>query len=74
MPSVPLVSGTDGTQWKRYWEDLGMQEAGYSYDFLSPALLNLPNAQVTDGRLAVDGPDYDETSLRHLLRWRDSVS
>ena len=55
----PITNGTNGTLWRRYWEDLGLQEAGYSYDYLSPALLDLPNAQITDDKLAVDGPDYD---------------
>jgi hypothetical protein len=42
----------------RHWQDLGLQRAGYTWDFLNETLLRLPNAVVTNGRLAVDGPDY----------------
>ncbi|TYL51742.1 hypothetical protein FXB39_08185 [Nocardioides sp. BGMRC 2183] len=64
----PLTNGTDGTQWKRYWEDLGLQRAGYSYDYLSPALLDLPNARVSDNKLAVNGPDYDVLMINTGLK------
>ena len=64
----PITNGTNGTLWRRYWEDLGLQEAGYSYDYLSPALLDLPNAQVTDDKLAVDGPDYDALIINTGLK------
>ena len=66
----PLTNGSDGALWKRYWEDLTLQEAGYSYDFLSPALLDLPNALVTDKKLAVDGPDYDVLVINTGLKPR----
>jgi hypothetical protein len=66
----PITNGTNGTLWRRYWEDLGLQEAGYSYDYLSPALLDLPNAQVTDQKLAVDGPDYDVLVINTGLKPR----
>lgn len=42
----------------RMWRDPGLEEAGYTRDYLSPRLLDLPNVTVTDGRLAVDGPSY----------------
>jgi hypothetical protein len=42
----------------RMWRDTGLQEAGYTRDYLDPTLLNLPNATVTGKRLAVDGPAY----------------
>lgn len=42
----------------RYWADLDLQQAGYTWDYLDETLLNLPNAIVTDNRLAADGPDY----------------
>jgi hypothetical protein len=42
----------------RIWRDTALQEAGYTRDYLSPALLDLPNATVTNGRLAVNGPGY----------------
>ena len=40
------------------WRDTGLQEAGYTRDYLDPSLLNLPNATVTGKRLAVEGPGY----------------
>ncbi|MHA6524414.1 glycosyl hydrolase [Tessaracoccus sp. G1721] len=42
----------------RMWRDPGLERAGYTRDYLSPRLLDLPNVLVTDGRLAVDGPSY----------------
>ncbi|WP_137842960.1 glycosyl hydrolase [Microbacterium sp. 2FI] len=42
----------------RMWRDPGLERAGYTRDYLSPRLLDLPNVEVTDGRLAVDGPSY----------------
>jgi hypothetical protein len=42
----------------RMWRDTGLQEAGYTRDYLDPTLLSLPNATVTGKRLAVDGPAY----------------
>jgi hypothetical protein len=40
------------------WRDTGLQEAGYTRDYLDPSLLNLPNATMTGKRLAVEGPGY----------------
>ncbi len=42
----------------RYWGNLGLERAGYTRDYLDPALLALPNATVSGGRLAVNGPAY----------------
>jgi hypothetical protein len=42
----------------RIWRDPGLQRAGYTRDYLSPALMELPNATVKGGRLATDGPAY----------------
>ena len=42
----------------RMWRDPGLEEAGYTRDYLSPRLLDLPNVVVDDGRLATDGPSY----------------
>ena len=41
-----------------YWADPGLQEAGYTRDYLDQTLMDRPNAVVRDGRLAPDGPDY----------------
>jgi hypothetical protein len=42
----------------RHWQDLGLQRAGYTWDYLDEALFNLPNAVVTHDQLAESGPDY----------------
>ncbi len=42
----------------RHWGDLKLQEAGYTRDYLSPEMLNLPNARVTGNRFAANGPAY----------------
>jgi hypothetical protein len=42
----------------RHWQDLGLQRAGYSWDYLDENLFSLPNAVVTNGRLAESGPAY----------------
>jgi len=42
----------------RHWGDLTLQEAGYTRDYLNPTMLELPEATVTGGRLAADGPAY----------------
>lgn len=41
-----------------HWNDRALQEAGYTWDYLSPALLSLPAATVSNGRLAEEGPAY----------------
>jgi alpha-L-rhamnosidase/Glycosyl hydrolases family 2, sugar binding domain len=42
----------------KHWQDLGLQRAGYSWDYLDETLFRLPNALVTHHRLAEDGPAY----------------
>ena len=42
----------------RHWQDLGLQRAGYTWDYLDESLFDLPNAVVTNHQLAVAGPDY----------------
>ncbi len=42
----------------RHWPDTKLEKAGYTHDYLNPTLLDLPNATVTNGRLAEDGPAY----------------
>ena len=42
----------------RVWGDTKLQEAGYTRDYLNPTMLDLPNAAVTAGRLAANGPAY----------------
>jgi hypothetical protein len=40
------------------WPDTKLQEAGFSRDYLDPALLALPDATVTNGRLATSKAAY----------------
>jgi hypothetical protein len=54
-PQPQFVPGGKGF---RIWRDTNLQEAGYTRDYLDPTLLDLPNATVTSGRLAVNGPAY----------------
>lgn len=54
----PLPQMVKGGAGFRMWRDTGLQEAGYTRDYLDPILLNLPNATVTGKRLAVEGPAY----------------
>ena len=54
----PLPQMVKGGAGFRMWRDTGLQEAGYTRDYLDPSLLNLPNATVTGKRLAVEGPGY----------------
>ncbi|BDZ65403.1 glycosyl hydrolase [Agromyces mangrovi Wang et al. 2018] len=42
----------------RMWRDPALEEAGYTRDYLSPRLLDLPNVVVDDERLATEGPSY----------------
>lgn len=56
-----------------HWNDPALQEAGYTWDYLSPTLLNLPNAKVTNGRLAEDGPAYKALVFNSYL-WPDANS
>jgi hypothetical protein len=42
----------------RVWGDTKLQESGYTRDYLNPTMLDLPNAKVTSGRLAFNGPAY----------------
>jgi len=55
--SAPAAFATTDPS-NRHWMDLGLQRAGYTWDYLDEALFDLPNAVVSHGRLAEDGPAY----------------
>jgi len=55
----------DGDTW--YKDGALLQDKGYSYDFLALANLKLPNAVVTNGRLAASGPAYKALILNPSL-------
>jgi alpha-L-rhamnosidase len=46
------------TPYGRHWVDPGLERAGYTRDYLDPALLQSPDATVSHRRLAADGPAY----------------
>lgn len=41
-----------------YWRDTSMQNAGYSYDYFAPQLLEDDEIKVADGLIQPDGPGY----------------
>ena len=52
-----------GRMWMRdrdnhWWQDLGMQDAGWSYEFLDPSLLQRQEIRFADGVVQPDGPGY----------------
>ncbi|MHC5560881.1 glycosyl hydrolase [Kocuria sp. U4B] len=42
----------------QYYNDKGLEQSGFTYEFLSPELLDLPTATVHKGRLDAEGPAY----------------
>jgi hypothetical protein len=54
------------------WGDPGLRRAGYTYDFVGPALLDLPTARVAGHRLDPDGSAYRALILddQHTLPLR----
>ncbi len=52
-----------GQMWMRnrenqWWQDLGMQDAGWSYEYFDPTLLLHPDVSYGDGVLQPGGPGY----------------
>jgi hypothetical protein len=73
-----------GTMWMRdrqnhWWQDLGMQDAGWSYEFFDGSLLLRDEVSFADGLVQPDGPGYqalivyqealDADVARRLLDW-----
>ena len=50
---------------KVYNDSSALEHMGYTYDFISPAALELDNAVVTDGRLDAEGPAYKAIVLNN---------
>jgi len=42
----------------QFWSDPTLERSGFTRDYLNPTLLDLPNAVVSNGVLAEDGPSY----------------
>jgi hypothetical protein len=52
-----------GRRWMRnrenhWWQDLGMQDAGWTYEFFDGSLLLHPDVQFADGLVQPEGPGY----------------
>lgn len=73
-----------GSRWMRnrenhWWQDLGMQDAGWSYEFFDPSLLLHEDVSFGDGVVQPDGPGYqalivyqeelDATAASLVLDW-----
>ena len=41
-----------------YWKDMGLQHAGYTWDYFAPQLLEEDFSEVREGELYPDGPGY----------------
>jgi hypothetical protein len=65
------------------WQDLGLWNEGYTWNYLSPANLDLPSATIQQASLANDGPAYkaflidDQVSITvgaatHLAEYADA--
>jgi len=85
-PSGNRVADEDAyaTMWMRnrenhWWQDLGMQDAGWTYEFFDGSLLLHPDVSFSDGVVQPDGPGYqalivyqealDVDVARRLLEW-----
>ena len=49
-----LMRGNEGL----YWKDMQLQNAGYTWDYFAPQLLEEEFVDFTDGELLPDGPGY----------------
>ena len=73
-----------GRRWMRdrqnhWWRDLGMQDAGWTYEFFDGSLLLRDDVALVDGLVQPDGPGYqalivyqsalDADVAAHLLAW-----
>jgi hypothetical protein len=52
----------------KHWQDTGLQRAGYTWDYADETIMGLPNATVTNGRLAADGPAYQALVFDQFLQ------
>ncbi len=55
--SNPAAFGTSDPS-NKHWQDTALQRAGYTWDYYDESSMDLPNATVSGGRLAPDGPAY----------------
>ncbi|WP_336912458.1 glycosyl hydrolase [Runella sp.] len=62
---APFVAGKGNV---RFWNDLSLQEEGFTWDYLNPTLLNLPQVAVSNNRLYEAGPAYKAFVLNGFLQ------
>lgn len=62
---APFVAGVGNI---RFWNDLSLQEHGYTWDYLNPTLMNLPQVSVNNQRLYETGPAYKAFILNGHLQ------
>lgn len=62
---APFVAGKGNV---RFWNDLSLQEEGFTWDYLNPTLLNLPQVGVSNNRLYEEGPAYKAFILNGFLQ------
>lgn len=62
---APFVAGKGNV---RFWNDLTLQEEGFTWDYLNPTLLNLPQVTVSNNRLYEEGPAYKAFILNGFLQ------
>jgi hypothetical protein len=62
---APFVAGKGNV---RFWNDLTLQEEGFTWDYLNPTLLKLPQVTVSNNRLYEEGPAYKALILNGFLQ------
>jgi single-stranded DNA-binding protein len=62
---APFVAGVGNI---RFWNDLSLQEQGFTWDYLNPTLMNLPQVSVSNQRLYEAGPAYKAFILNGHLQ------
>lgn len=62
---APFVAGVGNV---RFWNDLALQQEGFTWDYLNPTLLNLPQLTASNNRLYEKGPAYKAFILNGFLQ------
>jgi hypothetical protein len=62
---APFVAGVGNI---RFWNDLSLQEHGFTWDYLNPTLMSLPQVSVSNQRLYEAGPAYKAFILNGHLQ------
>ena len=62
---APFVAGVGNI---RFWNDLSLQEHGFTWDYLNPTLMSMPQVTVSNQRLYEAGPAYKAFILNGHLQ------